>query len=335
MTTTLSDRAKRFQILSLDGGGIRGIFTAGLLAGLEDDLGRPVLGHFDLVVGTSSGGIVALGLGAGLTPRDILNFYVREKDRVFPTRGWPGLRHLYRPKYSPDGLKSALQDVLGLRLLGDSKVPLVIPSFNLGDNDVYLFKTRHLPRFNRDHKVPMWAVAMATAAAPTFYPVFRLPNDHVRLIDGGIWATCPAMVGVTEAVSSFGCSLGEIRVLSIGTTATARSARRGLDRGGLFQWGIRSAFLDVLFDGQAAGAFSQVQHLVGKENARRLNPVAPPELASLDRCDSNELIAKAAHHSRVFTPEFEAVFGDHVPLPFSPSTNHTGQEGLYATSGSN
>jgi hypothetical protein len=335
MTTTFGHRAKRFQILSLDGGGIRGIFTAALLAGLEDDLGRPVLGHFDLVAGTSSGGIVALGLGAGLSPRDILGFYVREKHRVFPTRGWAQLRHLYRPKYSPDGLKSALQEVLGSRLLGESNVPLVIPSFNLGDNDVYVFKTRHLPRFNRDYKVPMWAVAMATAAAPTFFPVFRLPNEHVRLIDGGIWANCPAMVGVTEAVSSFGCSLKEIRVLSIGTTASARSARLGLDRGGVSQWGVSRAIFDVLLDGQAAGAFAQVQHLIGKENARRLNPVAPPELANFDRCDNNELIAKAAHHSRAFAPEFEAVFGDHVPPVFSPSTNHTGQEGLRAITGSN
>jgi patatin-like phospholipase/acyl hydrolase len=324
----------RFQILSLEGGGIRGIFTASLLAGLEDDLGRPVVDHFDLVVGTSTGGIIALGLGAGLSPREILDFYVHEKQRVFPSMGWPGLRQLFRSKYSSAGLKSALQDVLGSRLLGDSKVPLVIPSYSLTANDVYLFKTRHHPRFNRDYRVPMWAVGMATAAAPTFFPVFKLPNDETRLIDGGIWANCPAMVGVTEAVSSFGRSLDEIRVLSVGTTASIRAARLDLDRGGIFGWGISRAIVDVLLDGQAAGAFAQVQHLIGKDHARRLNPIAPPELAGFDRCETNELIAQAAHHSRFFTPEFVQLFGDHVPATHVGSSNPSPQEINHAASGS-
>src|SRR5689334_15161559 len=82
-----------FQVLALDGGGVRGIFTAALLAGLEEDTGRKVLDHFDLIVGTSTGGIVALGLGAGLTPREILNFYVSENASIFANPlGWRTLR---------------------------------------------------------------------------------------------------------------------------------------------------------------------------------------------------------------------------------------------------
>jgi predicted acylesterase/phospholipase RssA len=75
--------AARFQVLALDGGGVRGIFTAALLAGLEADTGRPVLDHFDLIVGTSNGGIVALGPGAGLTPREILDLYLAERESIY------------------------------------------------------------------------------------------------------------------------------------------------------------------------------------------------------------------------------------------------------------
>ena len=74
---------RRFQLLALDGGGVRGIFTAALLAGLEEDVGSPVVDHFDLIVGTSTGGIIALALGAGLTPREILDFYVDERHAIF------------------------------------------------------------------------------------------------------------------------------------------------------------------------------------------------------------------------------------------------------------
>jgi predicted acylesterase/phospholipase RssA len=320
--------AQPFQVLALDGGGVRGIFTAALLAGLEEDTGRPVLDHFDLLVGTSTGGIVALGLGAGLTPRQILDFYLSENRRIFANRlRWRVLRHPFVAKYRAKHLQAALQQTFGETLLGDSAVPLVIPSFNLGENDVYLFKTPHHERLKRDYRVPMWAVAMATSAAPTYFPVFRLPGDHVRLIDGGVWANNPAMVGVTEAVSMFGQRLADVRVLSVGTTSTLKLGRSRLNNAGIVGWGPNA--VDVFLDGQSAGAFAQVQHLIGADHAHRLNPPAPQELASLDACDARELIAKAAHHSRQFSPTFDAVFGSHVRSPYTPLCGQNAKEGAH------
>lgn len=316
----------RFQVLALDGGGVRGIFTAALLAGLEEDTGRPVVDHFDLVVGTSTGGIVALGLGAGLRPREILDFYLSESGRIFANRfGWRLTRRPFAAKYRPKRLEAALRRTFGDVLLGESLVPLVIPSFNLGENAVYLFKTPHHERLKRDYRLPMWAVAMATSAAPTYFPAFRLPGDHVRLIDGGVWANNPAMVGVTEAVSMFGRPLDQIWVLSLGTTSTLKLGRGSLNNAGVIGWGLNA--VDVFLDGQSAGAFAQVQHLVGVDHAHRLNPPAPRELASLDVCDTNELIAKAAHHSRQFTPAFETTFGSHVRSPYIPLRGPNAQEG--------
>jgi patatin-like phospholipase/acyl hydrolase len=309
----------RFQVLSLDGGGILGIFTAALLVGLEKDLGRPVLNNFDLVVGTSTGGIIAAGLGAGMTAAEIAELYISEMGSIFPRpRRLRSARQLVRPKYRPDGLAALLRRVFGDRVLGESRVPLVIPSFDLGENRVYLFKTPHHERLRRDWKVPFWQVGMATSAAPAFFPAFCLPGEQVRLIDGGVWANNPAMVGVAEAVSMFGRSLESIRVLSLGTTADPRARGRKLDNGGLLQW-IRSPnVVNVLLTGQSVGAFTQVQHLIGPANAHRLDPPAPPGLARLDAADADDLLAKAAYHSRFFCPTFDSVFADHVPAAYRP-----------------
>ncbi len=114
-----------------------------------------------------------------------------------------------------------------------SSVPLVVPTYNLAENDVYLFKTPHHPRRKRDWRVPMWEVAMATSAAPTFFPAYRLSGDGVRLIDGGVWANNPAMVGLTEAVSLFERRLCDVRVLSVGTTSGAQARPRRLDNAGI------------------------------------------------------------------------------------------------------
>jgi patatin-like phospholipase/acyl hydrolase len=314
-----TDSAQAFHILAFDGGGVGGIFTAALLAGLEEDTGLRVVDHFDLVVGTSTGGIIALALGAGLTPREILEFYVAEREAIFAgPRALTSVRRVFAAKYRPAGLERALKRILGERLLGESRIPLVVPAYNLGENSVYLFKTPHHERLRRDHRVPMWAVGMATSATPTYFPAFRLPLDEVRLVDGGVWANNPAMVGVTEAVSMFERPLEAIRVLSIGTTTSARTRPSGLDNGGLLHWVRGPNVVDVLMAGQSAGAFAQVQHLIGLDKADRLDPPAPPELARLDKCDARELIGKAAHHSRVFAPRFASVFAAHAPVSYKP-----------------
>lgn len=159
---------------------------------------------------------------------------------------------------------------------------------------------------------------MATSAAPTFFPAFCLPGDHVRLVDGGVWANNPAMVGVVEAVSMFGQPLHAIRVLSLGTTVHPRTRRRKLDNGGLLQWVRSPNVVNVLLTGQSVGAFTEVQHLIGPKNAHRLDPQAPAGLARLDAADARDLKAKAAYHSRSFCPTFESAFADHTPVPYRP-----------------
>lgn len=324
--------AGRFQVLAIDGGGIRGIFSAAVLAQLEEDLGSPVVEHFDLVVGTSTGGIIALGLGSGRSAREILDFYVAERDRIFSSRwGIARARRLVVSKYRAAPLERAVREVFGDTRLGESQFPLVVPAYNLAENAVYLFKTPHHERLRRDHRVPMWEIAMATSAAPTYFPAWRLRRDRIRLIDGGVWANNPALVGVTEAVSMFGRSLEVIRLLSIGTTESVCVRAPRLDRAGLLGW-LRGSpnVVDVLLDAQSAGAFGQVEHLLGRANTVRLSPPAP-ERAALDRCDAEELIGRAAHHSRTICPEVAEVFsahrGNRTPLPGAPTQEAGARDG--------
>lgn len=307
-----------FQILSLDGGGIKGLFSAAVLSFLEDDHNVRVIDHFDLIAGTSTGGIIALALGMGMRPHEIVSFYVKEGPNIFPQTLLFGGAHCIRHKFNPGNLEAAVKSCFGDTLLGDSKRPLVIPSYNVGDDDIYLFKTPHHERLKRDWKVPMWKVAMATSAAPTFFPSFR-KLDHLRLIDGGVWANNPCMVGVIEAVSLFGVPLEAIRVLSLGTTDVVKGRPGNLDEGGMWQW--RKEAVEVIMRGQNIGAYTQVQHLLGKERIVRLDPKVPDGLFELDKLSEEQLFAKAAHESRHFSPQFENIFCGHLSSEYIPYKN--------------
>jgi patatin-like phospholipase/acyl hydrolase len=305
----------RFQILSLDGGGIKGLFTAAVLAHLEEDFNIKVTDYFDLIVGTSTGGIIALALGAGKSPLEVLQFYVKMGSAIFPLNPLSWLKHLYRNKYDADPLEEALKDCLGDGLLGDSFKRLVVPAYNIGDDDVYLFKTPHHERLTRDYKVPMWKVAMATSAAPTYFPSFRKLN-HLRLVDGGVWANNPTLVGIAEAVSMLAVPLNAIHVFSIGTTDEVKARPKRLDEGGLLQWSVGA--VDVIMQAQSIGINTQTQHLLGKDRIVRMNPKVPDKIFKLDRLSEKELLAKAAHESRQISPLFKELFLNHKALDYKP-----------------
>jgi len=303
---------ERFQILSLDGGGLRGIFSAAVLAGLEKDLGVRITDHFDLVAGTSTGGIIALGLGLGMTPREMVEFYTEHGPRVFRDRSrLRAVRHVFRAKYAAGPLREALVETLGARTFGASTKRLVIPSYNIGSDDVYIFRTPHLKRDWRERAVD---VAMATAAAPTYLPGMTLSG--ARLIDGGVWANNPAMVALTEAVGPLGVPLDRIRVFSLGTTTDVPHRSRRLDRGGLLPW-ARDA-VEVLMRAQSISATNQIRHLLGAENVLRLNTTVPTGAVALDKVDADDLIGRAAHDSRTASPTFTRCFADHRAAEYTP-----------------
>lgn len=305
----------RFQILSLDGGGVKALFTANVLADLEEDAGVSVRDCFDMIVGTSAGGIVALGLGARLRPAEIVEHYRDLNAKVFPTRRRLNYaRRIVRATYSNAALRQALEGVLGQRTLGDSDKRLVIPAYDVAHGAVHVFKTPHHPRLRRDWRVPMVDVALATSAAPTYFPAAAV--DRLRLVDGGLWANNPSVVAIAEAVSMLNMPLNAIRVLNIGTTTPIDKHRTRLDAGGWAQWGKPAA--ETMLRAQSCGTAGAAEHLIGRERYVRFDARVAGGVYDLDRADPQSLTALASSHSRKSTETFCQVFADHSAPAFVP-----------------
>jgi patatin-like phospholipase/acyl hydrolase len=257
---------RKFRILSLDGGGIKGAFTAAALALLEERTGRRAVDHFDLITGTSTGGILAIGLGLGFSATELMNFYIEAGPTIFPSTGitsrlgW--FRQLFGPKHSHAVLRQALVEILGNRRFGDSRCRLAIPTYDAIKGRIYIMKTCHHP--DLDFAISDAAavdVALATSAAPTFFEAATFPSQMgADYVDGGVWANCPAMVGVAEAIAFLGRTPADIDVLSIGTTSTPFSiaAKR---KAGAAGWS--AGILQLMFQAQVEAARAQSKLIAG------------------------------------------------------------------------
>lgn len=312
-------KVERFQILSLDGGGVKGIFSAAFLAFIEEDLGINVLDHFDLIAGTSTGGIIALALSLGMRPREIVGFYVNEGPKIFPrSYGARWLMQWAYRKYSPDPLQFALQTYFKELRLADSRTRLLITSYDLGADEVYLFRTPHHPRLRTDYKVPAWKVGLATSAAPTFFPASRHVNK-LRLIDGGVWANNPMMLAIIEAYCTLGVPMTSIAALSIGTSDPMTQRRHRLDWGGILPWAIGNAAIDIIMRGQSLAATNHSRFLLGNDRFERVNPGVAAGEFTLDGVEkADDLIGKAAHYGRKFLGDFKSKFTPHKALKYTP-----------------
>lgn len=274
---------------------------------------------FDLITGTSAGGIIALALGAGLRPAEIAAQYERLVSAVFPRdrrRWWRVPARLTRPSYDASVLHAALETVLGTRLLGDSSKRLVVPSWDVQTGGVHIFKTPHHERLRRDWRIPMVDVALATSAAPTYFPAANV--DGHRLVDGGVWANNPSVVGITEAVSMLGIPLAAIGVLNIGTTDQVSHHPRKLDTGGLGTWAPH--VIPLVLTASSRGAQGIAEHLVGRHNYSRFDAIVPGGLYTLDDADPRDLAAYAASASRDLSPVFTARFAAHTARTYQAPT---------------
>ena len=273
-----------FKILSLDGGGIKGIFPAGVLAYLEETCldGQPIGDYFDLISGTSTGGIIALGLGAGLTARSLLGLYVNEGHRVFPPKqrlkGRRLFRRLAKTRYDRTALDELLWQTLGTRTLRESKYRLLIPATEAKHGDPAVYKTLHHPGYFLDGDKPMAEVAAATSAAPTYLrPVIQ---DGYILLDGGIWANNPTMMALVEALTCFAVQREQIAILSIGCGQDGFQINSKQAAGsGQYQW---REIINVAMHYQSLTAVNQAGLLIGRDKVTRLDRKEGVERIELD-----------------------------------------------------
>lgn len=306
------------RILTIDGGGIRGTFPAAFLANLEKDLARPIGSYFDLIAGTSTGGIIAIGLALGLSAADILKLYEDEGPEIFAQahsgiRGWAERRMrkgrwlLWGPKYSAEPLRSALQEVLGERKLGEAKTRLVVPAWHPQTQGVYIFKTAHHPRLKTDYKELAVDAAMATAAAPTYFAQHITAND-VGLVDGGMWANNPTGIAVVEAIGTLGWPANSVKVLSIGCLEDIKVVREAYGAARL-----APQLASLFMAGQSHGSLGIAHILTGDPHDQRaiyrVSQPVPDGFYSLDdtskiRSLKDRAFAEARIQKPILQPQF-------------------------------
>jgi len=268
-----AEEKKTVKILSIDGGGIRGVIPAMILQRIEEMAGRPIVKLFDLISGTSTGGVMALLLtkpkpgseGEPMySPKEIVELYVEHGKEMFnrsllykilSINGWR------RPKYPEQSVLATLQGYLDRSeraQLKDALTDVLITSYDIQQRHPFFFKkcdAEEKPYLN----FYMSDAARGTSAAPTFFPTVKIKSvdgsASYYLIDGGLVANNPSNLAIAEAISHHGKYTYPF-VVSLGTGSYEaplhyRSARRW----GFFGWAPR--ILDVMFDG-VSGAVDTV-----------------------------------------------------------------------------
>lgn len=303
-----------FKILSLDGGGIRGLYGACLLAQIEREItqGEAIANYFDMIAGTSTGGILSLGLGLTIPAGRMESLYRQDGKEIFKQSWWwklaPRLKlckQLRRPLYDHKVFEAVLYREFGDRTLGESKTRLVIPAFMTPKTEITVFKTDHHPDFKNDHKSKVWEVARATSAAPTYLGGHEY--DDVMFLDGGVWANNPVLAAVIDALSAYDLTREQIEILSIGTgnlpfEISLRDSKRGL-------WRWREVIKAAMFL-TTDNAHAQAALLLGPESITRIEPSEVAAGIELDDWDASVklLPSMAAQHFQVRREEIESFF---------------------------
>lgn len=265
----IQEERKPFKILCIDGGGIKGLFSAQVLAKFEETFKTNITEHFDLICGTSTGGIIALAASAGIPMSEVVDFYKLKGPLIFAQnkKGRIGKcilkikQYCYKGKYSNTELKNALTEVFGRRKISESLNLLCIPAFDIIHATPRVFK-KDYNKFTEDNKKTYVDVALATSAAPTYLPIHNVESS--QFVDGGVWANNPSLVGLMEFLYQFAedARFNGVEILSISSLE--------LPKGGIFRktsnsfadWGAE--LVDLFSIGQAKNIETLFQFLDGK-----------------------------------------------------------------------
>ena len=252
---------KTVRVLSIDGGGIRGIIPALVLAKIEKLTGKPIYQLFDLIAGTSTGGILALGLTTpgsevgkpAYSAAQMINLYENEGKKIFSTDVFHkinSLGNIRDEKYPSSGIEGVLDRYFGQSRLKDVLTDVLITSYEIERRVAWFFKSSKA-KADPESDFLIKDVARSTSAAPTYFQANRIDvsteAQYYALIDGGVYANNPAMCAYVEAKNKFK-DAEEVLVVSLGTgTRTKRIPYDKAKDWGLVQW--VQPLLGIVFDG--------------------------------------------------------------------------------------
>lgn len=219
---------KDFKILSLDGGGYKGLFTIACLAEIEKCCGIKAHEYFDLYAGTSTGSIIATGLAAGFTAEEILNLYKSIGSQIFPHRAgfisdiYKSLKQLFLPVYNNKVLKEELHKFFKGKTVEDvmkRNKYIIVPSLCLSNSQPRIFKTDYKGEYNQHNAYNLADIVLASCSAPTYFPIAKIKNPideyYEYFVDGGMFANNPSVCAITEAIGNIGVNKDDIKLISI------------------------------------------------------------------------------------------------------------------------
>ncbi|MEH3054617.1 MAG: patatin-like phospholipase family protein [Patulibacter minatonensis] len=302
------------RVLAIDGGGIRGLLPGVVLAELERLAGRPVHELFDLIAGSSAGGLVAAalcvpgedGTGARWTATEVTGLFEREGARIFQRSMRRSLRTRFgfsRPRYSDHVLNSVLTEYCGKTRMRDATTGLMICSYDVERRIPVRFNSWQAQESDAYDRA-LWQVARATIAAPTYFAPMRLtpPGRHApgSLIDGGIVAHNPALLAAIEGATMR--PQEPVRIVSLGTGELNKRLRwEDASTWGSVRWA--RPMIDMFFDASSAIVQEQLTRMLGSRNHRfqipltgcteQMDDASPRNLAALRR--NAELLIEQRH----------------------------------------
>lgn len=248
-----------FRILTIDGGGIRGLIPAIWLAQFEDDLrehGSSLQSSFDLICGTSTGSILAAAIANGISMHQVVSLFEDDGPKIFKTRRSIFTKFMINTKYAryaSEALELALKSELGNKQMHDAVPDLCITGYDIENRRTILF--RSYDRSTRD--VHIWEACLASSSAPTYFPPAMISigkSKHI-VVDGGVVANNPSALAIAESVAikrrkSLSPDL-DLSIVSLGTGSSTRNlAPKRKSPQGWYDWA--GPILDVMFDGSSS-----------------------------------------------------------------------------------
>ncbi|MBW2570692.1 MAG: patatin-like phospholipase family protein [Deltaproteobacteria bacterium] len=294
--------SKPFRILSIDGGGIRGVYPAHILRCIEERLQIDMYESFDMIAGTSTGSIIAAGVATGVPAADIVEMYREHGAGIFKKRRfrWPGkkLRNMLQPMfgsiYDAQYLKSVLTEVFREKRLGEIAKRLLLPCTDIGNGCVHVLKSGYSKEFTRDNNVLVKDAVLASCSAPTYFDPHKL--DHYLLADGGLWANNPALAAVIDAQKRLSIAQADIRVLTLGTGHSKTMYGTDTSR----KWGLvtgwkHKEFISFILSLQSQSAMNYLNLQLRPEQILRIDFESDLPLPLDDVSKIDDLLTKADH----------------------------------------
>lgn len=275
--------SKVVRILSIDGGGIRGIIPAMVMAAIEGLTGQPICKLFDLVAGTSTGGVLALGAtlpkAHGSTEpmyaaADGVELYEQNGARIFDTDLWRQIGSLWNvtdEKYPSEGVEAVLKDKFDEGFyLRESLTDVLITAYEIERRIPWFFRSSRA-KTDPSYDFRTWQVARATSAAPTYFEPCKIEvggaADYYALVDGGVFANNPTMCAYVEAKATHD-DIEHILVVSLGTGQSQMSIPYAKAKDwGLIEW--VQPILDILIHGAGDTVNHQMQLLLPEASGKR------------------------------------------------------------------